>query len=180
MIRVYRGTCIDCLKKISNKYNKRCIPCFAKSKCKPIEPRFFNKVDKTGDCWLWIGSTYICGYGRMSWNGKTQSSHRISWKLKFGEIPNNLFVLHKCDEKLCVNPDHLFLGTQRDNILDLVKKGRNAKHHSRKWKQLRKRSIIRIRKLYEEFKNYSKIANIYKVSRVTIMNVVKRKTWKHI
>lgn len=75
-------------------------------------------------CWLWPGDT-LKGYGRVSYIGTRQAAHRVSWLIHRGLIPEGLFVCHKCDVKLCVNPDHLFLGTQVDNMQDWTKKGKN-------------------------------------------------------
>lgn len=89
---------------------------------------FWNKVDKSGECWIWIGSK-VGGteYGKVGYAGKTWRAHRLSWKFAFGDIPNDLCVLHKCDNPSCVRPDHLFLGTHDDNNKDMVKKGRSVK-----------------------------------------------------
>ena len=88
--------------------------------------RFFAKVDKSESCWDWTGSKTTPGYGNF-WDGSRHTgAHRFSWKLHFGEIPEGLLVLHRCDRPLCVNPEHLFLGTPRDNALDMLSKGRHA------------------------------------------------------
>lgn len=77
------------------------------------------------DCILWKGKTWSQGrYGYLSFNGKTISAHRHSWELVNGKIPKGMIVCHKCDVGLCVNPDHLFLGTHKDNMQDCAKKGR--------------------------------------------------------
>ncbi len=90
------------------------------------EQRFWLKVKKTDMCWLWKGYlTRKNGYGKISFNKKDQVAHRVSWQLKNGDIPTGMSVLHKCDNPPCVNPDHLFLGTQRDNVLDMVRKKRH-------------------------------------------------------
>lgn len=100
--------------------------------------RFFDKVDKTEDCWNWTASSRGQGYGAFKINGKVIDAHRVSWTIHFGEIPNGLFVCHKCDNKKCVNPDHLFLGTQKDNMNDCLQKGRMIIPEGIKYKEKHK------------------------------------------
>lgn len=89
--------------------------------------RFFKKISKnqvTG-CWDWtacIRSKF--GYGGMRFQGKLQDAHRVSWQIHFGPIPDGMYVLHTCDRPICVNPDHLYLGSPRDNVMDAINKGR--------------------------------------------------------
>jgi len=91
----------------------------------PIRERLFAKtVQLENDCVQWVGSTNPNGYGQIGYEGKICTTHRLSWILANGEIPNGLWVLHKCDFRACINPDHLFLGTARDNTDDMVSKGR--------------------------------------------------------
>ena len=80
-------------------------------------------IPETG-CWLWERATTHNGYGQISIGGKIMIAHRYSWELHGGHIPDGLCVLHKCDVRCCVNPDHLWLGTQKDNSQDALKKGR--------------------------------------------------------
>ncbi len=87
--------------------------------------RFWGKVLRTGDCWLWVGARNPKDYGKLGLYGKTLASHRVSYELSFGPIPDGLAVLHKCDNPPCVRPDHLFLGTLKDNSQDCLAKGRN-------------------------------------------------------
>ena len=103
------------------------------------ELRFWEKVDKNGPihptlttpCWIWTAFCNADGYGVFGTGAKTLiSPHRFSWELHFGPIPDGLWVLHKCDNPPCVNPSHLFLGTQLDNIQDMLSKGR-ASHYQR-------------------------------------------------
>lgn len=93
---------------------------------------FWNNVDIKGkdECWVWKGYAYTHKKyktdirGMVIFNGKTIQTHRISWILTYGYIPKGMSVCHRCDNTICANPNHLFLGTQHDNIQDCVKKGR--------------------------------------------------------
>jgi hypothetical protein len=90
-----------------------------------VEERFWAKVRTSKGCWEWTACTRN-GYGRLGLNGGVADAHRLSWEMHYGQIPNGLCVLHHCDNRLCVRPDHLFLGTRGDNIADMDAKGRRG------------------------------------------------------
>ena len=92
-----------------------------------LNERFWAKVEKTDPCWLWYGSKRTFGHGRLKLGKHTLAAHRVSWEIHFGNIPNGLCVLHRCDNPSCVRPDHLFLGTKSDNNVDRDSKDRQAK-----------------------------------------------------
>ena len=95
----------------------------------PMPDRFWSKVDDSNGpeaCWLWRASLDSGGYGTITFKRKLRKAHRMAWILTYGEIPEHLDVLHKCDVPACVNPAHLFLGTHLDNMRDCVAKGRHA------------------------------------------------------
>ena len=93
---------------------------------KPLTERFWPKVDTSGDCWLWTAAVGSSGYGQLSSRlGQAPlRAHRVSWELAFGEIPEGMSVLHRCDTPRCVRPEHLFLGTKADNAADMSRKRR--------------------------------------------------------
>ncbi len=94
-----------------------------------LENRFLDKVspEPMSGCWIWTGNISKYGYGYLSINDKNVRAHRCSYSLFVGEIPKDLYVCHTCDLRCCVNPRHLFLGTQRDNMKDMVAKGRASR-----------------------------------------------------
>lgn len=87
-----------------------------------FEERFWSKVDKSGECWLWTAARYPDGYGQFRAKSTTYA-HRMAWSLENGAIPDGMLVLHMCNNPPCVNPQHLYLGTQYDNVRDMIRAG---------------------------------------------------------
>jgi hypothetical protein len=96
-----------------------------------VADRFWEKVDKSGDCWEWTATIDKSGYGIVGMRPKNLKASRVAWMLTNGAIPDGLWVLHHCDNRRCVRPDHLFLGTNTDNQRDSVAKGRWRATHQR-------------------------------------------------
>lgn len=159
--------------------------------------RFIRKVSQPahgGACWQWVGSLNRNGYGQIRISGRTIKAHRASWVIHFGEIPGALHVLHRCDNRCCVNPDHLFLGTNDDNIADRMSKGRSRalrgpEHPFAKRPELRPRGERHGRstitegvavKILSATGTRKQIADAFGVTVVVVNNIKRRKTWKHI
>lgn len=149
---------------------------------KTPEERFWEKVEMIPfhECWEWIAYKNKLGYGVFRFDNKTQLAHRISWFLKYNIMPDRL-VLHKCDNPGCVNPNHLFLGTDNDNAQDKVNKNRQAKGYDFKSVKHTEEDIKEIRKLYSTG-DYTtrKLAKMFGTCNSKISDIINRKRWKHI
>jgi hypothetical protein len=153
----------------------------AKSKL-TLEERFWSKVLKTDTCWLWQRHVNNKGYGCLSYNYgdghrpiRPIYAHRLSWMLSKGPIPPHLNVLHRCDVPGCVNPDHLFLGTQADNMHDCFKKTRHRLSISNQ-----KVTPDQVRSIRNDDRPTSVIAAEYGIGRRTVISIRARITWRHI
>lgn len=133
--------------------------------------RFLNKIELIPfhGCWEWSASTYN-GYGKFRYKNHTIKAHRFSYMVFNGEIPKGLCVLHKCDNRACVNPKHLFIGTYSDNNMDKAKKNRQPK-------KLNVEQIKKIRKLNLSSR---KIAAMFNVTKKTILDIKNGINWRHV
>jgi hypothetical protein len=177
------------------------------------EARFWAKVNKDGPtmphmespCWLWTAATGSTGYGQFFIDGKaknTRKAHRVVWTLFNGPIPHDgsahgICVCHHCDNPACVNPEHLFLGTNADNVRDKTVKGRNnsprgdkngSRLHPEKLKRgeangrakLTATQVIEIRALYASGISQNSLSAQFEVARTLIQQIVQSKIWKHL
>jgi hypothetical protein len=137
------------------------------------------------ECWLWGGEITRHGYGRAHCDYQRLAAHRLSWIIQFGDIPDGLFVCHHCDVKRCVNPNHLFLGTQSENIQDMIAKDRGrakpGERHPASKLTAEQVGFIRANYIFRhpEF-GQAPLAKRFGVSSAKIGQVVHRKCWKHI
>jgi hypothetical protein len=151
---------------------------------KTLEERFWAKVEKRGanDCWPWLGGKSAEGYGLMRVKGATHGAHRISYALNSGEaIPPSLYVCHSCDNRICVNPHHLWLGTHSQNNADKVAKGRQSKGFlgRRPQPKLSHAQVQSVRALNGQA-TVRHVASIYGVSRSQVHRIWSGQNWKHI
>ena len=144
-----------------------------------VRERFEKHIlpEPMSGCWLWNAAHGSHGYGHFGINGKVLSAHRVSFELYRSRIPEGLFVLHRCDVKSCVNPDHLFLGTQIQNLQDMTLKGHRscARGESSGSAKLKSVDIEKIRK---DDRSHRTIAKDYKVGKTTIGSIKSGKAWR--
>lgn len=174
---------------------------------RPWKQRFFESIDKNAPngCWVWTGALNHCGYGRISICRKGYFAHRVSYELFRGPIPEGMYVCHHCDNPACVNPDHLFAGTQEDNLHDAATKGRlctekrraSYRYGNDSWPathpnriargertntaKLTKDQVIDIRRRYALKETSQRaLAREYNVTQSSIWHIVRRLSWTHI
>ena len=146
--------------------------------------RFWNKVTRTDSCWLWNGSkNKIRGnYGRFNYSNKLWLAHRLSWVIHNGiDVPKGFVVMHICDNTPCVNPSHLRLGTQKDNVRDAFQKKRMVGSSGSKNGRsiLLEKDIPKIRQLFNK-KTLAQIARDFGISPTTIWEIKNGRKWSHI
>lgn len=148
----------------------------------PTRRDFLSRVKPSGGCWLWCGPQHHNGYGYVCDCGNKQPlfTHRVSYQLFVGPIPAGKSVLHRCDVRHCVNPAHLFLGTQADNIEDAKNKGRMARHMPRARTILTSQDVQEMRCMRDTGATYGEIAARFDAAWLTVWRIVHRKTWKHV
>jgi hypothetical protein len=149
--------------------------------------RFWPKVDKSGDCWVWTASKNDRGYGHFGRGGRTVSAHRVAWELARGPIPEGLWVLHKCDNPPCVNPAHLFLGTPGDNARDREAKGRgNQGGGGPRAGEVNGRAkvtgeiVMEMRRRYAEGENAAALGRLFGITQSAAHQAVSGRSWKHL
>lgn len=152
-------------------------------KLKRMEDSFERMVIRQKGCWGWKGITHHSrGYGRLNFKSKntTIAAHRASWMIYRGSIPDGLHVLHKCDNPSCTNPDHLFIGTNFENVRDMVYKNRQAKGSYAGTSKLNEEQVLEIKSQLSGGIDKKTIAAEFGVTKECVYHIQIGKTWKHI
>jgi hypothetical protein len=162
-----------------------------------LEERFWSKVDRSGDCWVWLAGTSKAGYGRI-WVNESQGrqlsregraiaqAHRVAWELTNGPIPDGLEVCHRCDNPPCVRPSHLFLGTHAENHADMVAKGRASGGSVQRFgedshvSKLVLADVERAKAMRASGQTYSSIARAFNISTSHAWRIVNGVRWSHV
>lgn len=193
------STCVICgVIKKCRWYGETCSACYQrKGRPKKIFPteaeRFWSKVtklnDASGGCWIWNGNVGTEGYGLFNRSGPNRSgpnrgspvgAHRYSWELHFLKPSDRcVIVCHKCDNRLCVNPDHLFLGSQDDNMKDMIAKGRSSRGEKNP-NPNSKLTLSDVEKIFVSTLSYSKLAKQFGVTKSTIGGIKTGRLWKKL
>jgi hypothetical protein len=152
----------------------------------PVAERFWSKVAVAGpdECWDWIGSLEPHGYGQILDHRRLVKAHRVSWEIHNGPVPDRLCVCHHCDNRRCVNPAHLYVGTRKDNNRDrgARKRGRESRdigelHHNARFTEAEVRAIIA---MLEAGYSQGEVGRFFGVRQTTIGRFANRQTWKHL
>ena len=156
---------------------------YKKRTARPLDERLYEMIaiDELTGCWIWIGNIGTNGYGRIGVDNVVCPTHRVSYEFHKGPIPDGLVLMHTCDVRPCINPDHLVPGTKKDNTADMMSKGRN-KFWSRLGKanpaaKLDEEAVRHIRQRIMTCRAY---AELYGVSAPVVNKIMLRQNWKHV
>lgn len=157
----------------------------------PPTVRFWARVDKRGACWLWQGAATPHGYGYFSLEGRRDYAHRVSYRWAYGEIPEGAYVCHHCDTPACVRPEHLFLGSQQDNLTDAARKGRMHGAYTQRSpgkrgedNHLARLTAAQVRAIRARYaaggESYATLARAYGINPSNVGAIITRRSWQHL
>lgn len=137
-------------------------------------------IESESGCWIWQRQRDPDGYGKMRDGARRTSAHRFSFEREFGPIPDGMHVCHRCDTPSCVNPQHLFLGTNHENRRDSVAKRRNAFGERQGRSRLTAESVLAIREQVRDGRRRRDVASAFGISIQNVDSITSRRTWRHI
>jgi hypothetical protein len=154
-------------------------------KLRPASDRFWPKVDKSGDCWLWLGFIDHAGYGRFRVGGragKSERAHRAAWEMTVAPIPAGMELCHHCDNPRCVRPDHMFVGTHAENMADAAAKKRFTSPLGELSGRARFKDgdVLEMHRLHASGLGYRRIAKLVGTTKSTVYYVLTGRRWPHI
>lgn len=146
----------------------------------PARDRLLAKIaiDAETGCWNWTAGKFPDGYGQFVEINRSRGAHRVSYELHCGAIPERMCVCHRCDNRACINPDHLFLGTNSENMADMTAKGRQARGTSNARAKLTEADVLAIRSASGI--TQQKLAKQYGVGQILISRIRRGKLWAHL
>ena len=149
------------------------------------EEKFWSKVGKEGpdNCWFWLSSCDSKGYGKVRFYKRNRLSHRVAWEIVRGSINDRwLFVCHSCDNRLCCNPNHLFLGTAKDNAMDMARKGRVGRSNMPGWMngnaRLNPEDVAEMKRLRSDGHTLASIGKRFGVTSSHVGNIYHGRKWR--
>lgn len=137
-------------------------------------------IEYQNGCWVWRGPRNHGGYGRVHLRGKRYRAHRVLWQGLNGPVPEGFEVLHRCDNRSCINPDHLFLGTAADNNHDMVAKGRQVRGEAVGTRRLTESQVLDVLERLRSGESHKAISERYAVHPGTISKIACRTRWRHL
>jgi hypothetical protein len=147
-------------------------------------PEFWAKVNMLGACWEWTAARSAAGYGKLRYEERDLTAHRCSFEYAYGRIPAGLFVCHRCDNPVCVNPAHLFAGTPSDNTRDMVNKGRQggqgAAGERNRNARLTEADVLRLRDRFAAGDTPKTLAAEFGITAGTVNRIVRGEQWAHV
>ena len=150
---------------------------------KSLADRLAAKTTRVDGCWRWTGSKTPKGYGYIRGDARDSALllvHRVSWMLNNGPVPEGLCVLHSCDVRDCVRPDHLFLGTNQDNSSDMVAKGRSPRGERHGAAKLTDDNVMAMLDMLHDGIKQSMISRLFGISNSVVSEIWTGKAWRHI
>lgn len=134
-------------------------------------------VNKNQECWVWTGSLNSYGYGTATFQGKQALIHRLFYKLYVGLIKPGYLICHKCDNRSCCNPDHLYQGTPQQNAEDCAARGKTARGERQGSAKLTREKVEELRSLYEDGRTQKSLAEQFKISQSNVSKITRRASW---